>query len=160
MGNTTTPGTSRDLAALVDDGWRPCPEGLRSLGRARLGERTPVGGSYHDLVAPVAAWEDLTAGRLRTFRETAEQTRPAEAQDGDAFNARVVETQRLVGPEALLAELDPARRRFVREIERLSDEQVATDVRDRPFGWASWAVAIVGGNWYCHQAERLAEFSR
>ena len=157
MVSTTTPGTSRELLALVDAGWRSFRDAVRGLGRGRMTEPTPVGWTYRDLLAHVAAWEDLTARRLRTFRESGRQTLAEEARDTDAFNARVVEAHRLVGPEALLDELDTAHRRLAREIQHLTDEQVAADVRDTPWGPASWVVAIVAGNTYGHYAEHRQE---
>ncbi len=66
MASTAIPVTSSDLLARVDAGWRPFREAVRARGRARLNERTPTSWSYHDLLAHIAAWEDLTARRLRT----------------------------------------------------------------------------------------------
>lgn len=159
MANTTTPGTSRDLRARVDEGWRPFRDAVRALGRGRMDERTSAGWTYGALVAHVAAWEALTARRLRVFRETGEQARPAEAEDIDAFNARVVGTHRLVGAEALLDELDTSHRALVGEIAQLTDAQVSHDVHETPWGPASWVVTIVAGNSYGHYAEHAEELA-
>ena len=155
MANTTIPATSSELAARVDAGWRPFREAVRGLGRARLDERTPAGWSYHDLIAHVAAWEELTARRLRTLHESGDRTEPEAA--ADAFNAHVVATHRLVGAEALLDELDTAHRSLLAALEGLSDDEVAAEVQETPWGPASWVVAIVAGNTYGHYAEHAAE---
>ncbi|HVR88093.1 MAG TPA: DinB family protein [Candidatus Limnocylindria bacterium] len=149
MASTTIPATSSELLARVDVGWRPLREAVRGLGRARLDERAPTGWSYHDLLAHIAAWEDLTARRLRTLRETGQRTQPAEALDIDGFNARIVETHRLVGAEALVDELDTSHRALRRELEQLTDVQIQ--------GGLGWAVVIVAGSSYGHYAEHAAE---
>lgn len=159
MANTTIPATTEQLLARVEAGWRPFRAAVRNLGRAGVGGPTGAGWTYRDLIAHVAAWEDLTARRLRAFRESGDRTRPAEASDVDVFNARVVESHRLVGGEALFDELDTAHRRLVEEIGRLTQEQVATDVQDTPWGPASWAVTIVAGNSYGHYDEHAAEIA-
>ena len=165
MASITTPATSSELLERIDRAWRPFRDAVRGLGRARMDERTPAGWTYRDLIAHVAAWEDLTARRMRIYRETGVQPRPGEEGgsglepfgDVDAFNARVVEAHRLVGPEALVDELDTSHRRLVGEIARLSDEQVRHDVLETPFGPQSWVVAVVAGNSFGHYAEHAGE---
>lgn len=147
----------RSLLERVDAGWKPFRDAIRSLGRARINDATSVGWTYRDLIAHVAAWEDLTARRLQTYRETGERTYPAPARDTDAFNARVVESHRLVGAEALVDELDTAHRRLVEAIRQLSDEQVAAEVQPTAFGPQPWVVAVVAGNSFGHYTEHAAE---
>lgn len=155
--STETPATSKDLLRRIDEGWRPFRDAVRGLGRGRFGDTTPVGWTYRDLIAHVAAWEDLTARRLRKFRETGEPGLPEDAQDTDAFNARVAESHRLVGAEALVDELDTAHRRLTEEIARLSDEQIRQDVRPTAWGPQSWVVAVVAGNSFGHYREHAEE---
>ncbi len=158
MERTVTRDISKEaLLARMDDGWRPFRDRVRGIGRSRMDERTPAGWTYRDLIAHVAAWEQLTARRLATFRDTGDQTLPAAAGDVDAFNERVVEAHRLVGAEALTDELDTAHRALVREVTALSDEQVSRDVRDTPWGPAGWVVTIVAGNSYGHYEEHEEE---
>ena len=164
MANTGTPGTSErqvrtseDLVQRIDVGWRPFRDRVRGLGRARIDERTAAEWTFRDLIAHVAAWEQLTARRLAIFRETGEQKGPAEVEDVDVFNKRVVEAHRLVGAEALIDELDTAHRALVREVAALSNDQVSRDVRDTPSGPVSWVVAIVAGSSYEHYDEHAAE---
>jgi hypothetical protein len=157
MASTTTPGTSRELLARVDDAWRPFREAVRGIGRARMIEPTGAGWTYRDLLAHVAAWHDLTTRRLRKFRETGTFPGPGdeaslglpEFRDADDFNARVVTSHRLVGAEALVDELDTAFRSLRSELAKLSDEQIHAN-RD-------WVIAIVSGNTFGHYAEHAKE---
>src|SRR5216684_2657701 len=114
MASTTTPATSKELLAMVDDGWRPFREAVRHVGRAKMEEQTGAGWTFHDLVAHVSGWHDLTARRLRALRATGTLPGPGDEasvglpsfKDADEFNARLVSSHRLVGAEALVDELD------------------------------------------------------
>jgi hypothetical protein len=158
--STGIPGISNGAQGLlerIEDGWRPFRDAVRGLGRARMDERTAAGWTYRDLVAHVAAWEDLTARRLAAYRETGERTYPEDARDTDAFNARVAEAHRLVGAEALVDELDTAHRRLAGEIARLTADQMSADVQPTAWGPQSWVVAVVAGNTFGHYREHAAE---
>jgi len=145
------------LIARIEQGWRPFRDAVRGLGRARYDERTSAGWTYRDLVAHVAAWEDLSARRLRAFRETGDRAYPEEANDTDAFNARVAESHRLVGAEALVDELDTAHRRLLEEIGRPDDAQMDAAVQATAWGPQSWVVAVVAGNTFGHYREHADE---
>lgn len=166
MANTTTPGTSdapegplttAALLARVDAGWAPFREAVRHLGRARLDEPTGAGWSFHDLIAHVAGWHDLTARRLRHLRTTGVRPGPGDEaaigvpafRDADELNARIVASHRLVGPEALVDELDTTQRALREEIAQLSDDQVAAD--------DGWVAAVVAANTFGHYAEHAKE---
>jgi hypothetical protein len=155
--STATPATSKDLLERIDEGWRPFRDAVRGLGRGRFAETTSAGWTYRDLIAHVAAWEDLTARRLRAFRETGEQGYPEDARDTDAFNARVAESHRLVGAEALVDELDTAHKRLTEEIARLTDEQVGQDIQPTAWGPQPWVVAVVAGSTFGHYREHAEE---
>jgi hypothetical protein len=156
MASTTTPGTSRELLARMDEGWRQFRETVRHVGRAKMDEPTGGGWTYHDLFAHIAGWHDLTARRVRAFR--AEGRFPqynegvggvAPFKDADEFNARLVSSHRLVGAEALTDELDTTFRALRAEIAELSDKQVLAN--------AGWVIAVAGSNTYGHYAEHAAE---
>ncbi len=149
--------TPNELLTKVDAAWRPFRDAVRGLGRGRFDEPTSAGWTYRDLVAHVAAWEDLAARRLRAFRETGEKTYPAPARDTDAFNARVAEAHRLVGAGALVDELDTAHRGLTEEIAWLTDEQLCADVQPTAWGPQSWVVAVVAGNSFGHYREHADE---
>ena len=57
--------TAAELLARTDDAWKRFREAVRHVGRAKMNEPTGAGWTYHDLVAHVAGWHDLTARRLR-----------------------------------------------------------------------------------------------
>jgi uncharacterized protein (TIGR03083 family) len=157
MASTTTPATSNELLARVDDGWRQFRDAVRGVGRARMNAPTGAGWTYRDLLAHVTAWHDLTTRRLRKFRETGTFPGPGDEgslglpafRDADDFNARAIASHRLVGAEALVDELDTAFRLLRSELARLSDEQIhAND---------DWVIAIVTGNTYGHYDEHAKE---
>ena len=153
--STETPATSEgprsrdDLLARVDDGWRRFRDAVRRIGRGRMGEPTPAGWTFKDLLAHCAAWEDLTARRLRALRESGGTVYPPPGVDVDAFNAQVVESHRLAGPEAVLDEVEASHRRMRDEIARLEDGQVVAN--------DGWVVAVVAGNSYGHYLEHAEE---
>ena len=157
MASTTTPATSKELLAAIDDGWRPFREAVRHVGRAKMAEPTGAGWTFHDLVAHVSGWHDLTARRLRAFRTTGKFPGPGDEaalgipafKDADEFNARLVKSHRLVGAEALTDELDTTYRALRSEVAQLGDDQVhAND---------DWVIKVVAGNSYGHYDEHASE---
>ncbi|HEX9494605.1 MAG TPA: maleylpyruvate isomerase N-terminal domain-containing protein [Candidatus Limnocylindria bacterium] len=149
-----------ELVAQVDEGWRSFREAVRHIGRAKMDQQTGAGWSYHDLVAHAAGWHDLTARRLRAFRTTGTLPGPDDAaalglpvfKDADEFNAILVSSHRLVGPEALVDELDTTFRALRAELEQLTDEQVrASD---------GAIIRVVAGNTYGHYDEHAQELQQ
>ena len=137
-----------DLLALVQTSWTPFRLAIGAIGLPSLEEKTSTGWTYKDLVAHAAAWEDRTASRLATFRESAATTYPG-VDDTDEFNAAVVERTRGRDAREVVGELDAAHARIVAEIGKLSREQIhAND---------DWVIAIVAGNTYGHYADHLDE---
>jgi hypothetical protein len=160
MANTTIPATSKELLARVDEGWRGFREAVRHIGPAKMEEPTGAGWTFHDLVAHVAGWHDLTARRLRAFRTTGAFPGPGDEtalgipafKDADEFNARLVSSHQLVEAEALVDEVDTTFRALRGELAPLTDEQVhAND---------DWVIAIVAGDSYGHYAEHATELGR
>ena len=146
-----------DLLTKMDDGWKPFREAVRHLGRAKMSEQTGAGWTFHDLVAHVSGWHDLTARRLRVLRTTGAFPEAGdEAAIGipaftsaDEFNARLVSSHRLVGAEALVDELDTTFRAVRQEAAQLTDEQIhANDDR---------IIAVLAGNTYGHYREHAKE---
>ena len=157
MASTTTPGTSKELLALVDEGWRGFREAVRHIGRAKMDEQTGAGWPFHDLFAHVAGWQDFTARRLRVYRTTGAFPGPGDEAavgipafaNADEFNARLVSSHRLVGAEALVDELDTTFRAVRAEISQLTDEQLhAQDDK---------AIKVIAGNTYGHYEEHATE---
>jgi hypothetical protein len=137
-----------DLLALVQTSWTPFRLAIGAIGLPSLEEKTSTGWTYKDLVAHAAAWEDRTASRLATLRESGATTYPG-VDDTDEFNATVVERTRGRDAREVVGELDAAHGRIVGEIGKLSREQIhAND---------DWVIAIVAGNTYGHYADHLDE---
>jgi hypothetical protein len=124
-----------------------------------MDEQTGGGWTFHDLIAHVAGWHDLTARRLRAFRTTGAVPGPGDETklgvpafaDADDFNAQAVSSHRLVGAEALLDELDTTFRALRAELTLLSDEQIRAN--------DGWVVAVVAGNSYGHYLEHATELA-
>ena len=149
--------TQAELMTEVDQGWRRFREAVRHVGRAKMDEPTGAGWSYHDLIAHIAGWHDLTARRLRAYRTTGTFPGPGDDaaigipdfKDADEFNARLVSEHRLVGAEALVDEVDTTFRSLRAELAKLTDEQIrADDAR---------VVKVVAGNTYGHYEEHAKE---
>ena len=149
--------TQAELMTEVDQGWRRFREAVRHVGRAKMDEPTGAGWSYHDLIAHIAGWHDLTARRLRAYRTTGTFPGPGDGaaigtpdfKDADEFNARLVSEHRLVGAEALVDEVDTTFRSLRAELAKLTDEQIrADDAR---------VVKVVAGNTYGHYEEHAKE---
>ncbi len=136
------PRTTSDVLKRYDDTWVPFRGAIRERGRSGLMAATSSGWSYRDLCAHAANWMqraviELESGEFATWTG---ETILAE-------NARAVEAHRLVGPEAMLDELDTSHRRVRETIAKISDERM----RDpKVFG-------VVAFYTYLHWEEHLAE---
>src|SRR3990170_3454331 len=109
------PATGKALAARIEEGWRPFRDRVRQLGREKLagsiaGAPTDSWTTYRELIAHVIGWLEDVPRRLEAIR--AGTHRPISGQkEIDEYNARSVSSRALVGPEALLDELDTTYRR-------------------------------------------------
>jgi hypothetical protein len=137
-----------DLLAIVQTAWTGFRLAIGAIGIPGLEEKTSTGWTYKDLVAHAAAWEDRTASRLQTLRESGSNTHPR-VDDTDQFNAAVVEHTRGRDAREVVRELDAAHARILDEIGALTPDQIhAND---------DWVIAVVAGNTYGHYAEHLDE---
>jgi len=154
---TAGPATASELVERVDEGWRRFREAARHVGRAGMSGRTGGGWTFHDLFAHIAGWHDLTARRLAVLRTTGGLSGPGDEDavgipafaNADEFNARLISSHRLVGPEALIDELDTTFRSLRSELVQLSDAQIHAD--------DGRVIAVVAGNTYGHYEEHAAE---
>ena len=138
------PATAADLLRRYDDTWRAFRGALRERGRAGLLDKTSSGWSYRDLCAHAAGWmqqlvREIEAGQFETWTAEAIQK----------HNERSVEAHRLVGPEAMLDELDTSYRRVREVIAALPESRIA-DTAGKTFS----AVAFYT---YLHWEEHFAE---
>jgi hypothetical protein len=114
------PRTVADVLTRYDAVWRPFREAIRERGRAGLADRTPAGWRYRDVVAHSAGWLERTVRELRSGDFVTWNS-----ESILAANESVVRAHELVGPEALLDELDTTHRRAREEIAKLTDERLA-----------------------------------
>ena len=136
------PRSTAQVLKRYDDTWTRFRGAIRERGRSGLTEATPSGWSYRDMCAHAANWMqqavlELESGETRTWTQ---ETILAE-------NQRAVEAHRLVGPEAMLDELDTSHRRMRQTIAKISDERMADP---KIFG-------IVAFYTYLHWDEHLGE---
>ena len=123
-------------------------DAVRGLGRAGLERDAGHGWTFKDLVGHLAAWEEYTVAKLEE-RSAGGLAEPW-PEDEDAFNAREIANRKLVGPEAILDELDTAHRRLREAVAALTDD----DLRD------PHVFQLVAGNSYAHYAQHAAELAR
>src|SRR4051812_4896875 len=140
--------TVRDALAKMDAAWADFHGRVTSLPTERLADR--IGGdgwTRKQMLAHIATWHDLTVDRLGRFIESSV---PAELdEDADVINARAARAAEGRTPgEVLLATAD-SYRRFRRQVETLTDAQLATH--------GAWAAGKIAGNSYEHYAEHLAD---
>lgn len=177
MASITTPGTSKDLVARMQEAWLPFRIAAASLGHKRLEEPTPSGWTYKQMLGHVAAWHELAARRLRDFRTTGQTERSAAdrdvtdalfkalgvgAQDREAllnewdmdrFNAAIAAASVRDDAAILFRKLDGSFERLRDEVAQLTDDQVTSHVADG----RSFAAAITEGDSYGHYGEHLEE---
>lgn len=131
------PKTTADVLARFDETWTLFRARVRDVGRARLLEATPAGWSYRDMCAHAANWMQHAAREL--------SGEPKVWQDVQKENERAVEAHKLVGPEAMLDELDASHKRVREAIAKISDDRIMTP---EVFG-------IAGFYTYLHWEEHL-----
>lgn len=136
------PRTTADVLKRYDETWRPFREAVRERGRVGLMEATPSAWSYRDMCAHVANWlqqavAELASGDFRSWNAGTIQ----------AENDRAVEAHRLVGPEAMLDELDTSHRRLREAIAAIPDERMQD----------SKVSGVIGFYSYLHWEEHLGQ---
>ena len=117
------PRTTADVLKRYDDAWTRFRGAIRERGRSGLMDATPSGWSYRDMCAHAANWLqqaviELEAGEFRSWN----------AETIQAENDRAVEAHRLVGPEAMLDELDTSHRRLREALATIPDERMREEV--------------------------------
>jgi hypothetical protein len=114
------PRTAEEFVRSIERVWRPFRAAIRERGRAGLGEKTSTGWTYKDLVAHSIGWMEQTVREMRSGELTTGWTK----ETIDAYNARSVRTHELVGPEAILDELDTVYRTLVETVRGLGSGPV------------------------------------
>ncbi len=112
------PRTTADVLRRFDESWQVFRARVRDIGRAGLMATTSSGWTYRDLCAHLANWMQNAAGELESGMSPAWNAETIQAE-----NDRAVAAHRLVGPEAMLDELDSSHRRVREVIAGLSDDR-------------------------------------
>jgi hypothetical protein len=110
------PKTTADVLARFDETWDEFRGRIRDIGRARLLDPTPAGWSYRDMCAHAANWMQQAARELDGHAKG--------WSDIQKENERAVEAHKLVGPEAMLDELDTSHARVRAAIAKIPDERI------------------------------------
>jgi len=137
------PASKAETLQHFDEDWAAFRDAIRDVGRARLMAATPSGWSYRDMCAHAANWmqqcvAEVEAGEFKKWN----------AKTIQAENERAVAAHRLVGAEAMLAELD-ASHRSVREL--------IVSLPDDRFGAESDSYNVIAFYTYLHWQEHLHE---
>ena len=115
--DSALPGTAAGFIDRIEKVWRPFRAAIRERGRAGLTEKTSTGWTYKDVVAHSIGWIEQTIREMRSGELSTGWTK----ETIDAYNARSVRTHGLVGPEAIVDELDTVYRNLVETIRGLGD---------------------------------------
>ena len=111
------PRTADDFIKTIEKVWKPFRAVIRERGRAGLTEKTSTGWTCKDVVAHSIGWMEQTIREMRSGELSTGWTK----ETIDAYNARSVRTHELVGPEAIVDELDTVYRNLVETIRGLGD---------------------------------------
>jgi len=111
------PRTADDFQRSIEKVWKPFRAAIRERGRAGLAEKTASGWTYKDVVAHAIGWMEQTIREMRSGELSTGWTK----ETIDSYNARSVRTHELVGPEAIVDELDTVYRTLIETIRGLGD---------------------------------------
>ncbi|MDQ2912069.1 MAG: maleylpyruvate isomerase N-terminal domain-containing protein [Chloroflexota bacterium] len=109
-----------DLVAIVQTSWTGFRLAIGAIGVPSLDEKTSTGWTYKDLVAHVVGWMGQTVREMQTKEFSTGWTQSTIQE----FNDRSVRTHELVGPEAMIDELDTVYRRLVETVRGLAEGDV------------------------------------
>jgi mycothiol maleylpyruvate isomerase-like protein/DinB family protein len=123
------PKSAADHVERIEKVWKPFRAAIRDRGRAGLGERTSSGWTYKDLVAHAAGWMEQTVREMQTKQFRTGWTNETILE----FNDRSVRTHELVGPEAMIDELDTLYGRLVETVRGLGDGDVGERIGAMPY---------------------------
>jgi hypothetical protein len=123
------PRSAADYVDRIEKVWKPFRAAIRDRGRAGLGERTSSGWTYKDLVAHAAGWMEQTVREMQTKEFRTGWTNETILE----FNDRSVRTHELVGPEAMIDELDTLHDRLVETVRGLGDGDVDERIGAMPY---------------------------
>lgn len=138
------PLTTGDTLVLVDESFARFWERVMAFPPERLDEPIERGAwSRKQMLAHIAGWHDLTTERLLALAKNGEQRTYRESDD--AINARFMRAAAGRTTGEIVQSVEASYRRLRRQIEMLSDEQLAMH--------GGWAAERIAGNTFEHYAE-------
>ena len=135
------PKTTADVLRRLDETWTAFRGAIRDRGRAGLMDATPSGWSYRDMCAHTANWMQQAVTELESGQKT------WTTESILAENDRAVAAHALVGPEAMLDELDTSYKRLRESIAKIPADRI---LDPKVFG-------VVAFYSYLHWEEHLHE---
>jgi hypothetical protein len=114
------PRTADAFVERIEKVWKPFHAAIGDRARAGLGARTSSGWTYKDLVAHAVGWMEQTVREMQTSVFRTGWTKETIQE----FNDRSVRTHELVGPEAMIDELDTVYRSLIETLRGLGDGQI------------------------------------
>jgi hypothetical protein len=123
------PKSAADYVERIEKVWKAFRAAIRDRGRAGMGERTSSGWTYKDLVAHAAGWMAQTVREMQTKEFRTGWTNETILE----FNDRSVRTHELVGPEAMIDELDTLYDRLLETVRGLGDGDVQERIGAMPY---------------------------
>ncbi len=142
------PLTTADTLDMVDQSFTAFWRQVTAYPPERMDEPVTKGTwTRKQMLAHVAGWHDMTTERLLGLAKNGE--RRALNQSDDATNARFARLA--VGRTAgeVVQSVEASSRRLRRQIEMLTDEQLAAH--------GGWAARVIAANTYQHYAEHLPD---
>jgi len=139
-----------EVLRRADEGWSSFRATVRALPEDAWDEPVPGDGwTRRKMLNHIRVWHEVTARRLRYFRETGE--RPPSPGDEDTINAQAAADADLRTRAMILADLDASYGRLLEEVRQLRDEQLTVH--------ESWPVAVVADNTWGHYEEHRADLA-
>jgi Protein of unknown function (DUF1706) len=141
------PMSVREIVERLDAGWQKFRSAAVAFPGERMNEHLDGGWTRKQMLAHITAWHELTNERLAKMVATGKSV-PLN-DDEDTINARVA--RQAVGRTAgeVLKDMELSFNRLRRQVDRLTDEQLAAD--------DAWAAQIIAGNTYEHYEEHAAD---
>lgn len=138
----------RETLARMESGWAAFIGRVRAIRQERLEHRRDYGQwTRKQMLAHIGVWHELTVERLAALAETGQPSGPEEHED--IINARAARAADGRTTGEVLLELEASYRRLYRQVERMTDAQLA--LHD------DWAAAVIAGNSYGHYTQHLQD---
>ncbi|CAN5723973.1 hypothetical protein BH23CHL7_BH23CHL7_09050 [soil metagenome] len=137
------PQTRAEILARADEAWERFRAVVTSYPPEQMDARIGKGWSRKQMLAHIAAWHDSATDRLLAFAASGERQKLREG--ADAINGRVARAAAGRTAGEVGHAVDASFRRLRRQVEALTDEQLAAH--------DGWPVALIAGTTWEHYTE-------